>query len=67
MYRDDKLLKKSKDIPFSARQVLLDLDLSYNFDNNSEIELNFLEGLLASCCIEGERLTEEIIRIIGKK
>ena len=58
---DDKILAESREISFSPRQILLDLDISYDVDNKQKLNINFLEGLLASCVLEGDLFAEEIL------
>jgi hypothetical protein len=48
---EDKVVAKSREIPFAPRQIFLDLELSYNVDNKYDTRMNFLEGLMASCVL----------------
>lgn len=46
---------------------MLDLELSYNFQKNQKLRINMLEGVLAACVLEGDRLADEIIELNGKR
>lgn len=50
---DGKAIAKSREISFNPRLILFDLELSYNLDRKYDIRINYLEGLLASCVLEG--------------
>ncbi len=58
---DGREVAKSREISFSPRQILLDLEISYNADKSLPLKVNFLEGLLASCVLEGDLFAEEIL------
>ena len=55
------------ELPFASRAILLDLSLSYDFDKETTLSINPLEGLLAACVMEGQTLSNEIIELNGKK
>lgn len=63
----ETVIATSRGISFAPRQILLDLELSYNFKNNAAMRINILEGVLASCVLEGDRLADEIIQLNGKR
>ena len=63
----ETVVARSRDIPFAPRQIMLDLELSYNFQKNQVMRINMLEGVLASCVLEGDRLADEIIQLNGKR
>jgi hypothetical protein len=55
---NDKIIKKSSPISFTARAVYLDLDLSHDLKSQKPLQINILEGLIASCILEGETLAD---------
>jgi hypothetical protein len=48
---ENQVIARSREIPFAPRQILLDLELSYNFKRNAAMKINMLEGILASCVL----------------
>lgn len=63
----DAVVAKSREISFAPRQIMLDLELSFNFKKNQQMRINMLEGVLAACVLEGDRLADEIIELNGKR